>query len=236
MRTTNNNSYFFFQITVTHKKEKQTHAENKKKAMLGPFSNSLTNKNTILTPPLFSLLPFSLYNRRYLSLIKNPFLFSSTMSSQDSHQTQMTRGEKIKFALSSWENFSTAMEVEGTKSSLKNVDLLPTPPARRIWNWVSFFAYWFSESWAIATWTLGSTMILIGMTVAESIVTVFFGNLILSVCCVINSRAASVYHNGYPVWARTVFGIYAHYFFVVLRAILGIIWVSENTMQRDCCL
>lgn len=41
---------------------------------------------------------------------------------------------------------------------------------------------------------------------------------------VLNGRAASRYHVGYPVLARTTFGIWGSYFFVVLRAILGVIW------------
>lgn len=67
-------------------------------------------------------------------------------------------------------------------------------------------------------------MVASGLTVAESIILIFFSNATISMACVLNSRAASVYHVGYPVLSRATFGVYAHYFFVVLRAILGIIW------------
>lgn len=146
------------------------------------------------------------------------------------HQTRNYEGQwrqrvsKVKWAFSSWSNFNKSIQVEGNPDSLKNKDLLPTLPERRVWNWVAFFSYWFSESWAIATYSLGSTMIAAGMNIWESVLVVFFSNLILAVVCVINSRAATQYHIGYPVLARVTFGIRAHYFFVVLRAILGVIW------------
>lgn len=41
---------------------------------------------------------------------------------------------------------------------------------------------------------------------------------------VLNGMAASRYHIGFPVLSRASFGIYGHYFVVVLRSILGIIW------------
>ncbi|CAN6595244.1 allantoin permease [Trichomonascus vanleenenianus] len=145
------------------------------------------------------------------------------MSNED-NSPQGSWLERTKHTFSSWHNFHQAIVIKDHQGSLSNRDLLPTPPERQTWNWFSFFCYWFSEAWAIATWSIGSTMIAAGMTVAESILTVFFGNLIISIALVFNSRAAAKYHLGYPVLARSVFGIYAHYFFIVLRAILGIIW------------
>ncbi|KAA8909366.1 hypothetical protein TRICI_004532 [Trichomonascus ciferrii] len=131
---------------------------------------------------------------------------------------------RTKHTFSSFENFHRAIQIRGSTHSLQNIDLLPTRVDRRVWGVVSFFCYWFSESWAIATWSYGSTMVLAGMNIWESILVVFFSNVIIAGACVMNSRAATSYHLGYPVLARASFGIYAHYFFVVLRAILGIIW------------
>jgi NCS1 family nucleobase:cation symporter-1 len=51
-----------------------------------------------------------------------------------------------------------------------------------------------------------------------------FANILSSMVIVLNGRAAAQYHVGYPVLARVTFGIFGSYFFVVLRAILGIIW------------
>lgn len=45
-----------------------------------------------------------------------------------------------------------------------------------------------------------------------------------------NSRCASVYHIGYPVVARSVFGMWGSYYFVGARAALAIIWYG---VQRE---
>lgn len=46
-----------------------------------------------------------------------------------------------------------------------------------------------------------------------------------------NSRAATMYHIGYPTVARAVFGMYGSYYFVAARAALAIIWFG---VQRKC--
>lgn len=149
---------------------------------------------------------------------------SRDRSDDHSHVKKMSTVQKVKWAFSSTENFHKAIQIRGSTHTLQNIDLLPTRVDRRVWGIVSFFCYWFSESWAIATWSYGSTMVIAGMTIWESILVVFFSNVIIAAACVFNSRAATSYHLGYPVLARASFGIYAHYFFVILRAILGIIW------------
>ena len=84
--------------------------------------------------------------------------------------------------------------------------------------------YRWSESWAVSTWSLGSSLIALGATVRDALLVILFANLLSAVVIVLNGRAASRYHVGYPVMARTTFGIWGSYFFVVLRAILGVIW------------
>lgn len=51
--------------------------------------------------------------------------------------------------------------------------------------------------------------------------------IVSAIVIVANGVAASRYHIGYPVLARATFGMYGHYFFVLIRAILGIIWVRS---------
>jgi nucleobase:cation symporter-1, NCS1 family len=41
-----------------------------------------------------------------------------------------------------------------------------------------------------------------------------------------NSRCASVYHIGYPIVGRSVFGMWAAFYFVGVRALLAIIWFA----------
>lgn len=77
---------------------------------------------------------------------------------------------------------------------------------------------------SFGNWTLGSTVVGIGLNWWESILVIFASQLISSVAMFFNSRCASVYHIGYPVVARSVFGMWGSYYFVGARAALAIIW------------
>lgn len=67
-------------------------------------------------------------------------------------------------------------------------------------------------------------MIAIGLSVRDAILIVFFANLLSAILIAYNGRAASMYHIGFPALARSPFGTFGSYFFIVLRSILGIIW------------
>ncbi|EGE00988.1 uracil permease [Trichophyton equinum CBS 127.97] len=116
-----------------------------------------------------------------------------------------------------------AVKLESS-SSLVNEDLFPSPPEKRTWTAFNFFAYWWSESWAISAWSIGASLITVGATVRDAVLVVLFANLLTSVVIVLNGRAAAAYHIGFPVLSRTSFGIYGQYFVVVLRALVGIAW------------
>uniref|UniRef100_A0A8H7NC15 Allantoin permease n=1 Tax=Bionectria ochroleuca TaxID=29856 RepID=A0A8H7NC15_BIOOC len=118
-----------------------------------------------------------------------------------------TRLQKLKHAFSSPKAFHEAILLKSSSSMLINEDLLPSPTSRQTWNTLSFFAYWWSESWNVSTWSIGASLITVGASVM-----------------VLNGYASSRFHIGYPVLSRSSFGIYGHYFVVVLRSILGIIW------------
>ncbi|EED14067.1 allantoin permease, putative [Talaromyces stipitatus ATCC 10500] len=137
---------------------------------------------------------------------------------------QPSRWTRTKHAFSSWHSFHNAIKLKTASSMLTNEDLLPSPPERQTWTVWNFFAYWWSESWAVSTWSLGSSLIALGATVRDALLVIIFANLLSAVVIVLNGRAASRYHVGYPVLARTTFGIWGSYFFVVLRAILGVVW------------
>jgi NCS1 family nucleobase:cation symporter-1 len=62
---------------------------------------------------------------------------------------------------------------------------------------------------------------------------VFFANLFSSWIIVLNGRAAATYHIGFPVLSRASWGLYGHYFSVILRALLGIIWGGEDSLDSE---
>jgi NCS1 family nucleobase:cation symporter-1 len=85
---------------------------------------------------------------------------------------------------------------------------------------------------SFGNWTLGSTMVGLGLSWWESILVIFASQTISSIAMFFNSRCASVYHVGYPVVARSVFGMWGSYYFVGARAALAIIWYG---VQRKSC-
>lgn len=135
-----------------------------------------------------------------------------------------TRLQRLKTAFSSPRAFNDAIKLESSDSILVNEDLLPSPPSQKTWSVWSFFAYWWSESWNVSTWSIGASLITVGATVRDALLVVFFANLLSAAVMVLNGFAASRYHIGYPVLSRASFGVYGQFFVVVLRSILGIIW------------
>ncbi|KAE8141810.1 permease for cytosine/purines, uracil, thiamine, allantoin-domain-containing protein [Aspergillus pseudotamarii] len=115
-----------------------------------------------------------------------------------------------------------AVEGHLEQSQWVNEDLLPTPPEKQTWRWWNYVTL----SWSInfTNWTLGSSMIGIGLSWWQSIVVIFVSQLICSIAMAFNSRAASVYHIGYPCVARSVFGMWGSYYFVGVRAVMAVIW------------
>ncbi|KKA18881.1 Allantoin permease [Rasamsonia emersonii CBS 393.64] len=144
--------------------------------------------------------------------------------SPSSCSTAASRWARCKHALTSWHAFHDAVRLKSASSILVNEDLLPSPPERQTWTAWNFFAYWWSKSWAVSTWSVGSSLIALGASVRDALLVVLFANFLSAVVIVLNGRAAALYHVGYPVLARVSFGIYGSYFFVILRALLGIIW------------
>lgn len=135
-------------------------------------------------------------------------------------------------AFSSWQAFKswvqvhdTALDQHGHRPSgptWSNEDLDPTPEEKRTWAWYNYVIFYFALSFG--NWTLGSTMIGIGLNWWQAIIVIFLSQFISSLAMLANSRCASVYHIGYPVVGRSVFGMWGSYYFVGARAALAVIW------------
>lgn len=147
-------------------------------------------------------------------------------------------------AFISWENFKQWVQVPDTlldehghptsNHRWSNEDLDPTPPEKRNWSWVNYTIFYWGLSFG--NFMLGSTMIGIGLSWWQSILTIFLSQLISSIAMFFNSRCASVYHIGYPVVGRSVFGMYGSYYFVGVRAALAIIWYAVQTYTGSALL
>lgn len=73
--------------------------------------------------------------------------------------------EKVQYAFSSPKHFHQAITLESAKSKFINEDLVPSPPERRTWSAWAYLSYWWSENWNVSTWSLGSSLITLGVSI-----------------------------------------------------------------------
>ncbi|KAH0290790.1 allantoin, partial [Aureobasidium melanogenum] len=75
------------------------------------------------------------------------------------------------------------------------------------------------------------SLIGIGLNYWQAILAIFISQFISSIAMLFNSRCASVYHIGYPIVARSVFGMWGSYYFVGARAILAVVWFGVQAFS-----
>ncbi|RDW61964.1 hypothetical protein BP6252_11397 [Coleophoma cylindrospora] len=125
--------------------------------------------------------------------------------------------------------YTDAIALPSAASPLINEELLPSPEERWTWSTWDYFAYWWSESWSVSSWSTGSAMVSVGASLRDAILINMTANVLASVVIILNGRAASKYHVGYPILTRFTFGIYGQYIIVCLRLVLSIIWDQHVT-------
>jgi nucleobase:cation symporter-1, NCS1 family len=152
-----------------------------------------------------------------------------------------TRVQRVKEAFSSPQAFKKAIQTpdapaEGT--AYFNEDLLPTPPDRRNWTTLNFFAFYLTMTFSASSYNLGATLTSLGLRWWHSMIAAVIGSIGLSIMVVLNSRGATRYHVGFPVYARASAGINGSKLFVVVRASVAVIYFAtqsyygENLLSR----
>lgn len=112
---------------------------------------------------------------------------------------------------------------------LNNDDLEPMPRARRIWGFWSFFGYWGVPNITIWTWSTGSALLALGLSVSHIMGALTVGNIIICVYTCLSSNPGLRYHIGYSVSQRLLFGIYGSYIGIVLRVLLAVIFYGVQS-------
>src|SRR6059058_3209242 len=114
-------------------------------------------------------------------------------------------------------------------SPLWNVDLAPTPLARRTWSTYNIAALWIGMSVVITTYTLASGMMQQGMNWWQAMLTILLGNTIVLVPMILNAHAGTKYGISFPVMCRAAFGTKGANVPAVLRAIVACGWFGIQT-------
>ncbi|KAI5811348.1 permease for cytosine/purines, uracil, thiamine, allantoin-domain-containing protein [Peziza echinospora] len=119
---------------------------------------------------------------------------------------------------------------------LTNHDLKPVEPARRTWGPWNFVGFWIADSFNINTWMISSSMIIAGLSWWQSWLCVWIGYFIAACFICLTGRIGAVYHIGFPVVARSSFGIYGSLWPVFNRAGMACIWYGVQAWIGGTCV
>ncbi|WNI16802.1 NCS1 family nucleobase:cation symporter-1 [Actinacidiphila sp. ITFR-21] len=110
-----------------------------------------------------------------------------------------------------------------------NRDLLPVPVAQRRWTTYNFAALWVGMAHNIASWTLASGLIALGMDWKQAILTIAAANLVVLVPMLLTGHAGPKYGIPFPVFARAAFGIRGANLPALVRAAVACVWFGIQT-------
>lgn len=146
---------------------------------------------------------------------------------------------EFRHAFSSWQAFVKYLETnpdasgnpDAARNKWSNEDLDVSPPSHRTWGWYDYAAFWWSYGFAPGSWYIGASLLALGLNPAQALGCILLGYFFGAVGVVMHSRAASVYHFGFPVETRIVWGLRGAYFPVILRAMTALIWAGVTIAQ-----
>lgn len=119
---------------------------------------------------------------------------------------------------------------------LRNKDIIPMGPERRIWGVWSLAFYWSITSITISTWTGASSLLSLGLSVGETLGIILIGNCIIAGLALLNAAPGGYYHIGYTISQRVVFGIKGAWVTIVMRTILSVVWFASQAYLGSRCL
>ncbi len=119
--------------------------------------------------------------------------------------------------------------IDVRESPLYSPDLGPVPPSRRTWGTYNFAALWISMAHCIPTYMLAGTLIAIGMSWWQALLTIGLGNCIVLVPILLNAHPGTHYGIPFPVLARASFGTRGAQIPAMLRALVACGWFGIQT-------
>lgn len=110
-----------------------------------------------------------------------------------------------------------------------NTDLLPTKSEDRTWTVYNYLFFYFTTSLTPSSYTLGATLVSMGLLWWHGLICAAVGSFFLSIILVVNSRASSKYHLGFPAIVRAPAGMYGSYLFIFVRVSVASIYFAVQT-------
>jgi len=130
--------------------------------------------------------------------------------------------------------FGTDDDLQGTSEDLTggdlyNEDIAPTDVEKRTWNRWNIAALWVGMSVCIPTYMLAASLVSGGMNWWQAVLTIFLANMIVLIPMVLNGHAGTKFGIPFPVFARSVFGLYGSNIPALMRAIVACGWFGIQT-------
>lgn len=125
----------------------------------------------------------------------------------------------------------------GTHSKwLDNPDLRPTPVRNRTWGFYTYSWFWLAAAANLSNWYSPTSFVAVGLSIWEALACHLGGQFLAGVTMVFTGRPGAVYHVGFPVIARSSFGIFGAFWPIINRVVMSIIWNGVNTVQGGQCV
>ncbi|KAF2022731.1 hypothetical protein EK21DRAFT_82538, partial [Setomelanomma holmii] len=94
------------------------------------------------------------------------------------------------------------------------------------WGWYDFAAFWCSYGFSVGVWSVGSSMVAMGLNSWQSIICVFMSYLLSAIAIAWHSRIGAEWRFGFPVESRVTWGMYGSFFPIIIRLVVGQIWTA----------
>ncbi|KAJ6484366.1 allantoin transport [Mycena vitilis] len=124
-------------------------------------------------------------------------------------------------------NIDTVKDIGSTQ--WYNKDLVPASIELRKWKMHTYVFFWWASSFNQAEWSIGSSLIAVGLTFRQSMVSVCIGAVLCASAMVLTARPGAKLHIGYPTLLRSSFGMRGSKIFVTLRGAVAIVWFGVQT-------
>ena len=117
-----------------------------------------------------------------------------------------------------------------------NRDTMPLPPERRTFGPWSFVGLWIvTGSFNVGGWVTGGSLIVLGLNVWQSMLTVIIGNIMVGLICVLSGMPGAQWHIGFPILQKVSWGMYGGVFPLINRILLSFVWYSTQVYWGGQC-
>ncbi|KAK6373829.1 hypothetical protein LTS17_007798 [Exophiala oligosperma] len=111
-----------------------------------------------------------------------------------------------------------------TATPWNNRDLAPLPPSRRTWTVWGFLGFWAVIQLNTVGWQTASSLISLGLSVWEAMIVTIIAKFLIAGVAIANGWWGAVWHVGFSVGNRAVWGLRGSYLALAQRIMLCLVW------------